>query len=58
MVLAASQQTMAEVAFVLRPDWATVDLAHSSLGLQAFVVTPQAGQPFCWLWIRVASDKD
>jgi hypothetical protein len=54
----ASEQTMVEVPFVLRPDWATVDLAHSSLGLQACVGTPQAGQTFCLLWIRVASDKD
>ena len=49
---------MAEVASVLRPGWATVDLAHSLLGLPAFVATPLAGQPFCLLWIRVASDMD
>jgi hypothetical protein len=49
---------MAEVAFVPRLDWATVGLAHSSPGLQAFVATPQADQPFCLLWSRAASDKD
>jgi hypothetical protein len=53
----ASEQTMREVASVLRLDWASADLAHSLLGLQACVATPQADQTFCLLSIHVASDK-
>ena len=58
MDLMASEQKMAEVAFVLRPEWATVDLVHSSLGLQACAATPQADPTSCLLWTHVASGRD
>jgi hypothetical protein len=53
----ALERTMVEAAFVPRPDWATGDRAHFSLGLQACVETPQAGPTFCLQSIHAALDK-